>query len=129
MQAKTTFAPQLIIPNGITNVDFYVQAFGAVELRRISNSDDSIHVSELSVDSAIFHLHEETADTGFFCPKRHNCTTVTIGLFVSNVDTVMNRAIAAGGDVISPVQNYEYGYRQGKIRDPFGHISMIEAKI
>jgi PhnB protein len=129
MSPQTTFAPQLIIPNGITDVDFYVQAFGAIELRRVSNSDNSIHVSELLVDNAIFHLHEETADSGFFSPKRHNGTTVTIGLFVPNVDTVMDRASAAGGEVVSPAQDYDYGYRQGKIRDPFGHIWMIEAKI
>jgi PhnB protein len=129
MHAKTTFAPQLVIPNGITNVDFYIQAFGAVELRRISNSDESIHVSELSIDSAIFHLHEETINPEAFSPKRHHGTTVTIGLFVPDVDAVMNRASAAGGEVISPAQDYDYGYRQGKIRDPFGHIWMIEAVI
>ncbi|MCE7060815.1 VOC family protein [Dyadobacter sp. CY343] len=83
----------------------------------------------MAVDSAIFHLHEETADSGFFSPKCHNGTTVTIGLFVPNVDTVMDRASAAGGEVVSPAQDYDYGYRQGKIRDPFGHIWMIEAEI
>ncbi|WP_031526536.1 VOC family protein [Dyadobacter crusticola] len=129
MSPQTTFAPQLIIPNGVTNVDFYIQAFGAIELRRISNNDESIHVSELSIDSAIFHLHEETANPKAFSPKRHNGTTVTIGLFVPDVDAVMNRASAAGGEVISPAQDYDYGYRQGKIRDPFGHIWMIEAVI
>ena len=129
MHAKTTFAPQLVIPNGITNVDFYILAFGAIELRRVSNTDNTIHVSELSVDGAIFHLHEETADPKAFCPKRHNGTTVTIGLFVPDVDVVMNRASAAGVEVVSPPQDYDYGYRQGKIMDPFGHIWMIEAEI
>ncbi|WP_256464080.1 VOC family protein [Dyadobacter chenwenxiniae] len=113
----------------MTNVDFYIQAFGAIELRRVSNSDGSIHVSELSIGGAIFHLHEETADPKAFCPKRHDGTTVTIGLFVADVDAVMNQASAAGGEVISPAQDYDYGYRQGKIRDPFGHIWMIEAEI
>jgi PhnB protein len=41
----------------------------------------------------------------------------------------MQKAIAAGATVISPAQSYEYGYRQGEIKDPFGHHWMIEMKI
>jgi hypothetical protein len=48
--SKPYFAPQLFIKSGVTNIDFYTQAFGAVELRRFSNDDGSIHVSELSID-------------------------------------------------------------------------------
>jgi PhnB protein len=41
----------------------------------------------------------------------------------------MNSAIAAGATILSPAQDYDYGYRQGKIKDPFGHIWMIEKNI
>jgi PhnB protein len=126
---KPVFAPQLFIKSGVTNIDFYMQAFGAIELRRFSNDDGSIHVSELSIEGAMFHLHEETARTNSFSPEKYNGTTVTIGLFVHDVDLYMNRAIAAGATVTSPAQDYEYGYRQGVIKDPFGHIWMLEAKI
>ena len=56
---KTFFAPQLFIENGIFDISFYEKAFGAVELRRYSNDDGSIHVAELLIDGAIFHLHEQ----------------------------------------------------------------------
>ena len=52
-----------------------------------------------------------------------------IGLFVEDVDTVMNRAIEAGAVVLSPTQSYDYGDRQGQIKDPFGHVWLIEMKI
>ncbi|MCE6992016.1 VOC family protein [Dyadobacter sp. CY323] len=129
MPKTPTFAPQLWIPNGVTNVDFYIKAFGAVELRRFSNDDGSIHVSELSIDGAIFHLHEETRNPATFNPARHQGTTVTLGLFVPDVDSVMDTAVAAGAVVLSPAQDYDYGYRQGEVKDPFGHIWMIEMKI
>jgi PhnB protein len=67
--------------------------------------------------------------SGSFSPEKYNGTTTTIGLFVSDVDAFMNRAIAAGAQEISPAQDYDYGYRQGEIKDPFGHIWMIEMKI
>ena len=126
---KPFFAPQLYIKNGVKNIDFYSKAFGAVELRRWSNDDGSIHVAELSIDGAIFHLQEEKPSAGQFGPERNNGTTVLIGLFVPDVDTVMANAIAAGATVISPAQDYDYGYRQGDILDPFGHHWMIEKKI
>lgn len=126
---KTTFAPQLYIKSGITNIDFYTQAFGAVEVMRLTNDDGSIHVAELSIDGALFHLHEEKHQSNQFSPEHCHGITALIGLFVPDVDTVFNRAIAAGGVVVSPAQSYDYGYRQGEIRDPFGHVWMIEMKI
>lgn len=127
--SQTFFAPQLYIKNRVKDVDFYINAFGAIELRRFSNDDGSIHVSELSIDGAIFHLHEVTANLQQFSPEKHNGTTVLIGLFVEDVDVVIENAVAAGAKVVSPAQSYDYGYRQGEIQDPFGHIWMIEKKI
>ncbi|HEX7692814.1 MAG TPA: VOC family protein, partial [Sediminibacterium sp.] len=90
------FAPELFIPNGVHDISFYERAFGAVELRRFSNEDGSIHVSELSIDGALFHLHEVTVKPYYFSPDAHNGTTVCIGLFVPDVDGMMKNAITAG---------------------------------
>ncbi len=126
---QPVFAPQLYIQSGVATMDFYIKALGAVELRRFSNDDGSIHVSELSVNGTIFHVHEEKESAGQFSPLRCNGSTVLIGLFVNDVDEYMNRAIAAGATVITPAQDYDYGYRQGEVRDPFGHIWMFEKKL
>lgn len=123
------FAPQLMIPNGVKDISFYTKAFGAVELRPWRNDDGSIHVAELSVNGAIFQLHEETPDASMFSPAKHQGSTVIIGLFVPDVDACMQAAIAAGATEISAAQNYDYGYRQGSIKDPFGHCWMIEKQL
>lgn len=125
---KTTFfAPQLIIPHGVRDVDFYINGLGAVELRRFSNDDGTIHVSELEIDGALFHLHEEGKRA--VSPDNARGVTTTIGLFVDDVDEVIANAVAAGAAVTEPVQDYDYGYRQGTFRDPYGHLWMIEKKI
>ena len=126
---KTFFTPELFIDNGVKDISFYEKAFGAIELRRFSNDDGSIHVSELSINETLFHLHEITAKTYFFTPGKHNGTTVCIGLFVSDVDEVMDKAIKAGATEINPAKDYEYGYRQGMIKDIFGHYWQIQKKI
>jgi PhnB protein len=123
------FAPELFINNGIKDISFYEKAFGATEQMRFSNDDGSIHVIELSIGGAIFHLHEITAKQYFFSPDKNHGTTVCVGLFVPDVDAVMNTAIKAGATEIDPARDYEYGYRQGKIRDPFGHYWQIQKKI
>ena len=126
---KPFFAPELFITNGVTDISFYQKAFGATEQMRFSNDDGSIHVVELSIGEAIFHIHEITAKQHFFSPEKNSGTTVCIGLFVPSVDEVMSRAIEAGAIEMSPAQDYEYGYRQGTIKDPFGHYWQIQEKI
>ncbi|HEU4576189.1 MAG TPA: VOC family protein [Chitinophagaceae bacterium] len=129
MQQPPFFAPQLFINNGVMDISFYKNAFGAEERLRFSNDDGSLHVAELAIEGVIFHLHEITAKTQFFAPGKHNGTTVLVGLFVADVDSVMRNAIKAGATEISPAKDYEYGYRQGEIRDPFGHYWLIQKKI
>ena len=126
---KPFFAPELFINNGVKDISFYEKAFGATEQLRFSNDDGSIHVVELSIDGAIFHIHEITGKQYFFSPGKNNGTTICIGLFVINVDEVINKAIKAGATEINPARDYEYGYRQGTIKDPFGHYWQIQKKI
>ena len=126
---KTFFAPELFINNGVKDISFYEVAFGATEQMRFTNDDGSIHVVELSIDGAIFHIHEVTSKQYFFSPDKNSGTTICIGLFVPDVDEVMAKAIKAGATEINPAQDYEYGYRQGTIKDPFGHYWQIQKKL
>jgi PhnB protein len=126
---NTFFAPQLFIDNGVRDISFYAKAFGATERFCLRNDDGSIHVAELSINGAIFHLHETTARSYFFTPGKHNGITTLIGLFVPEVDIVMKNAIQAGALEISAAKDYEYGYRQGEIKDPFGHDWLIQKKV
>lgn len=123
---KTHFAPELHIPNGTTEIEFY-KKFGANEIFCFRNEDGSIHVAELEIDGAVFHVHETMRDS--LEPIRAKGVTATIGLFVPDVEEVMQRAIRAGATEISPTTDYEYGYRQGMFRDPFGHYWQVQKKI
>jgi PhnB protein len=81
IEGKTFFAPELFINNGIKDISFYEAAFGAIELRRFSNDDGTIHVAELSIHGALFHLHETTAKPYLFftiCKQWHYCLYWTI---------------------------------------------------
>ena len=124
MKQKTTFVPVLSVSSGITDIDFYKNAFGAELQWRIDNPDGTVHVAAFLVDDVQFRLHEEGNRTP--SPGKAGGTTVTIALVADDVHAVVAKAITAGAVLVSPVKDYEYGYRQGEIRDPFGHCWLIE---
>jgi PhnB protein len=123
---RTHFAPELHIPNGTTEIDFY-KNFGAVEIFCFRNDDGSIHVAELEFNGATFHVHETMRNA--LEPISANGVTTVIGLFVPDVQEVMDKAILAGATAINPVTDHDYGYRQGMFKDPFGHYWQIQKKI
>jgi len=128
-QPSTFFAPMIYLNKVAPAIEFYKKAFDAIELRRWSNDDDSVHVAEMSIDGALFHLHEEVTRINELSPETLKGTTVVIGLFVNDPHAVMAKAVAAGGTEIDPVKDYDYDYRQGRVADPFGHHWLIEKKI
>ena len=123
---NTTFVPMLYLEDVAAGIDYYTKAFGAVELRRFSNEDGSVHVAEMSINNALFRMHEEVLKDTEFSPRTLKGTTTIIGLLVDDPDFVVAKAVAAGGVELHPVQDYEYGYRQGTVADPFGHHWEIE---
>jgi PhnB protein len=122
-----TFVPMLYLRDLAAAIEFYKNAFGAIELRRTEH-EGRVHVAELSINDALFRMHEEVTREKELSPGTLGGTTVVIGLFVDDPDGVAAKAVAAGGREISPVQDYDYGYRQGTIQDPFGHHWLIEKK-
>ncbi len=110
-------------------IEFYKKAFDAVVLRQWNNDDGSVHVAEMSIESALFHLHEEVDRNTELSPETVKATTIAIGLFVEDVHAVMEKAVKAGGTQLDPVKDYEYQYRQGCVADPFGHHWLLEKKI
>lgn len=123
------FAPQLHIKSGVADISFYTDGLGAKELRRFSNPDGSVHVAELRIEGALFHLHEENQSKQNLEPLSCNGVTSLVGIFVSDVDDFMDRALKAGATLLHEARDYEYGYRQGEFKDPFGHHWLVEKRI
>jgi PhnB protein len=115
----TTIAPFLSVRNGIKAVDFYKAAFGAIEQFRHDDGSGSI-VARLAVDGAEFWLADESPEHQNYSPKSLNGSSVRMILTVEDPDAVFNQAVAAGAAVVWEMTN-DYGWRIGRIVDPFGH--------
>ena len=123
------FAPMIYLKIVAPAIEFYKRAFDATVLRQWNNDNGTVHVAEMSIGGALFHLHEEIARNNEFSPAKLNGTTIAIGLFVNDPHAVMVKAVAAGGIELDPVRDYDYDYRQGCVEDPFGHHWLLEKKI
>ena len=117
---KTTLAPMLSVRRGQSAIEFYKRAFGAEELFRIE-SDTGEVVAHLSVDGAEFWLADESPEHFNFSPESLGGGSVRIVLVVDDPDSFFERAVSAGATAISPVSDQPYGWRVGRIADPFGH--------
>lgn len=125
----TFFAPHLAIRNVREAIEFYQKAFDAKVLRTWDNPDGSVHVAEMEILGAMFHLHEEAARNNQLSPDTLKATTMLIGLFTPDPDRFVGQASEAGARIASPIQDFDYGYRQGVVVDPFGHQWLIQKKI
>ena len=114
-----SLAPLLSVRNGARAVEFYKTAFGAKEIYRVEDPGGAV-VSRLSVDGAEFWLSDESPEHGNFSPESLGGGTVRMILTVPDPDSVFAHALAAGAREIAAIEE-AYGWRVGRVVDPFGH--------
>ena len=81
---------------------------------------DGSVVAKLSVQGAEFWLSDESPEHGNFSPKSLGGGSVRMILTVADPDAVFAKAVAAGASEVFPVGE-EYGWRLGRVVDPYGH--------
>jgi PhnB protein len=113
--------PYLIINGAADAIEFYKKAFGATELLRMPYPDGKIGHAEIKIGDSPIMLADEVPDMKYLSPKTLGGSPVSILLYVEDVDTVFNRAVAAGATQDRPVEDKFYGDRAGSLIDPFGH--------
>ena len=119
MDTGTSIAPMLSVRRGAEAIGFYKAAFGAGELFRLDGEDGAV-VARLSIGTAEFWVADESPEHPNFSPESLGGGTVRMVMIVEDPDTAFERAVAAGATVVWPVGN-QYGWRLGRIVDPFGH--------
>src|SRR5438067_12051614 len=112
-------APMLSVRQGARAVEFYKAAFGAVEVYRVEAPDGAV-VSRLAVDGAEFWVADESPQHGNFSPESLGGGFVRMILTVADPDAMFAKALAAGAREVVPVKE-DYGWRLGRVVDPFGH--------
>ena len=110
----------LSVRRGAKAVEFYKAAFDARELFKIEAPDGAV-VAQLSVGESDFWVADESPEHKNFSPETLGGGTARMVLVVDDPDAVFARAVKAGATVVWPVEDQRYGWRVGRIADPFGH--------
>ena len=116
-----TATPYLIVNGAAAAIDFYQKAFGAEEVMRCPMPDGRMGHAEIQIGNSKIMLADEFPEMNAKGPLALGGSPVGICLYVLDSDASFQRAIAAGGKVLRPIQDQFYGDRSGTLTDPFGH--------
>ena len=117
---KTSLSPMLSVRRGAKAVEFYKAAFRAGELFRIEAPDGAV-VAQLSVGESEFWVADESPEHKNFSPQSLGGATARMVMVAADPDAAFARAVDAGATVVWPVADQDYGWRVGRVVDPFGH--------
>ena len=117
-----TATPYLIIGGAAAAIEFYKKAFGATELFRFPAPGGKIGHAEIKIGDSPIMLADEYPEMGYKGPQSLGGSPVSLMIYVEDVDSIFNQAVAAGASVKEAVQDKFYGDRTGTLTDPFGHV-------
>ena len=113
---RTVVTATLSVRDWSGAMDFYKAAFGAVELYRVEGGG----VGQLAVNGAEFWVAEESPEHLNLSPESLGGCSVRMLLLVEDPHAMQVQAVKAGAAEVLPVSE-AYGWRLGRVRDPFGH--------
>ncbi|MEM9190834.1 MAG: VOC family protein [Myxococcota bacterium] len=115
--------PRLIVSSAAEAIAFYEQVFGAKELERYTTPEGQVLHAAISIRGAVVSLADAHGD--WYPALRPEGSPVLLTLICDDPDSVAKRAEEHGATVVIPVSDQFYGHREGRIRDPFGHLWIV----
>ncbi|MEO8937421.1 MAG: VOC family protein [Burkholderiaceae bacterium] len=116
-----SLTPHLVCAGAANAIDFYTAAFGAVELSRLVMPTGKIMHAGMRIGDSVLMLVDEMPEWDALGPLALKGSSVTIHVYVEDVDAAFAKAVAAGATVVMPVADMFWGDRYGMLVDPFGH--------
>src|ERR1700751_4876899 len=124
-----TATPYLIVRGAADAIEFYKHAFGATEMLRMADPQGSVGHAEIRIGDSVIMLADEHPAMGYRGPRSLGGSSVSILLYLDDVDAVFDRAVKAGAKALRPGANQFYGDRSGTLEDPFGHVWTIATHV
>ncbi|MCA9139754.1 MAG: VOC family protein [Planctomycetales bacterium] len=121
--------PYLRVRNAVAAIEFYKQAFGAVEEFRLCEPAGRIGHAQLRFGSHTVMVSDEYPEYGIQGPEAFGGTGLSIHLHVDDVDAMTRQAVEAGAKVIMEPKDQFYGERSSKLLDPYGHEWLLGSSI
>jgi len=124
---RQSATPMLAVDDAERALQFYKAAFGAIEVGDRIPFQGKIGHAEFRVAGALVMIADEFPEFNR-SPKTLGGTAVMIHVYVDDVDTLVERAVASGGKLTRPITDQPYG-RIARIQDPFGHMWVFNGPV
>ena len=111
-QAYNSVSPYLIVDGASRTIDFLVQVFDAVELRRFPDPTGMIMHAEVRIDDTVVML----ADGG----PEWSPLPASVHVYVADVDATYQRALDAGATSVQKPVKKEDADKRGGVTDAGG---------
>jgi len=119
--AYNSLSPYLVVSGAQKVIDFVQAVFGAKEVRRYDRPDGAIEHAEVRIDDSVLMLSDATEGYPAFPSMVH--------LYVSDVDQVFEKALAAGAsEVESPRIHEGESDKRGMVMDPLGNTWVLSTQ-
>jgi PhnB protein len=124
-----TLAPYLAVDNAAEAIDYYKEAFGAKERVRMNAPGGAIGHAELEIGDSVVMLSDPFPQSSTKPPKELGGSSMSVFMYVEDVDAVVKQAVDAGATVLMEVADQFWGDRFGTVQDPFGHTWSVATHV
>lgn len=119
----------IIVDRATEALSWYVTTLGAREVMRLPIPGGKIGHAEIEIGDSRLMLADEAPQHDARSPASIGGSPVSLHLYVTDVDAVFGRAVAAGAKPKRPPADQFYGDRSGSFVDPFGHTWHVATHI
>jgi PhnB protein len=124
-----TVTPYLAVDDAIEAIEYYTKAFGAKERVRMETPDGKVGHAELEIGDSLVMLSDPFPQASTKPPNELGGTSVSVFMYVEDVDAIVKQAVDAGATVTMEVADQFWGDRFGSVKDPFGHLWSIATHV
>jgi PhnB protein len=111
----------IVVRHAARAADWYARALGAEERSRIPLPGGKLMSVELAFGESTVMVADEFPEAGILSPLSIGGTATVLNITTDDVDSLWQRALDAGAEVLHPLEDAFWGERHGQITDPFGH--------
>ncbi len=120
-----TICPRLVVANVDDAVTYYEKCLGAQHGPRFAEPSGHVVHAELRIGDSDISLTQSREEWGLRAPEALGGSQMLLTLTVDDSSAVSVAMVAGGGTAIIPIEDRPYGKREGRVRDPFGHLWVV----
>ncbi|MEU6476634.1 VOC family protein [Streptomyces sp. NPDC047017] len=121
--------PKLLVSDADAAIDFYTKALGADLTSRVADDQGIVIHAELTLGGASFALAQSVDEWGWLDPVSVGGSPVLLMIDLPDPGATADRMAQLGAHIVIPVEDRPYGKRQGRVKDPFGHLWVLSGDL